>query len=167
MLSSGDEATFKKALANDLNNLLEKEIIYETNRFAGVTLSRRTQRFIAQNPKSHTKIRLNRILLEEAFPQEIEKSLGGVYPDLEIITPTTADSQKAFQDYIEDAQRRLAAGQLRQGEDVRIEGGRVQVSGQVAVMAINALLTKVIFDKNPDHEFYVEEAFRLTGCTHT
>jgi hypothetical protein len=28
-------------------------------------------------------------------------------------------------------------------------------------MAINGLLTKVIFDKNPDHEFYVEESFPL------
>jgi hypothetical protein len=44
---------------------------------------------------------------------------------------------------------------------VRIEGGRVQVSGQVAVMAINALLAKVIFDANPNHEFYVEESFPL------
>src|SRR6266487_1270960 len=47
------------------------------------------------------------------------------------------------------------------GEDVRIAEGRVQVSGQIAVMAINGLLTKVIFDKNPDHEFYVEESFPL------
>jgi len=35
------------------------------------------------------------------------------------------------------------------------------VTGQVAVMAINGLLTKIIFDKNPDHEFYVEESFPL------
>src|SRR5438034_2374339 len=28
-------------------------------------------------------------------------------------------------------------------------------------MAINGLLTKIIFDKNPDHEFYVEESFPL------
>src|SRR5437867_10603322 len=28
-------------------------------------------------------------------------------------------------------------------------------------MAINGLLTKVIFDKNPTHEFYVEESFPL------
>lgn len=161
LLSSDDESSLKRALAKDLNNLLEKELIYETNRFTGITLSQRTQRFIAQNPKSHTRIRLNRLLLEETFPQEIAKSNGGVYPDLEIITPSPTDSQKAFQDYIEDAQRRLAAGQLRPGEDVRTEGGRVQVSGQVAVMAINALLTKVIFDKNPNHEFYVEESFPL------
>jgi len=42
-----------------------------------------------------------------------------------------------------------------------VENGRVSVSGQVAVMSINGLLTKVIFDKNPDHEFYVEESFPL------
>src|SRR6185503_7879357 len=51
--------------------------------------------------------------------------------------------------------------QLRPGEDVQIKDNKVQVSGQVAVMAINGLLTKVIFDKNPDHEFYVEESFPL------
>lgn len=161
LLSANDDTRLKKALAKDLNKLLEKELIYETNRFAGINLTRRTQRFIAQNPQSHTRIRLNRILLEEAFPDEIVKSKGGVYPDLEIITPSPADSQKAFQDYIEDVQKRHAAGQLRPGEDVRFEGGRVQVSGQVAVMSINALLTKVIFDRNPEHEFYVEESFPL------
>ncbi len=39
--------------------------------------------------------------------------------------------------------------------------GRVQASGQVAVMEINGLLVKTIFDKNPGHEFYVEESFPL------
>ena len=39
--------------------------------------------------------------------------------------------------------------------------GKVQVSGQVAVMAINGLLTKVVFDRNPDREFYIEESFPL------
>src|SRR5690606_25049023 len=46
-------------------------------------------------------------------------------------------------------------------EMVSIVNDRVQVSGQVAVMAINGLLTKVIFDKNPTNEFYVEESFPL------
>src|SRR5439155_2742741 len=50
-------------------------------------------------------------------------------------------------------------------EDVKIagEGGqqRVQVSGQVAVMSINGLLTKVMFDHNPKNEFFVEESFPL------
>ncbi len=93
----------------------------------------------------------------------------GVYPPKEILTPTIDDSQQAFQEYIADAQRRLdhdrrapnEPRQIKPGEQVEIRDGRVQVSGQVAVMAINGLLTKNIFDKNPDHEFYVEESFPL------
>jgi tetratricopeptide (TPR) repeat protein len=38
---------------------------------------------------------------------------------------------------------------------------QVQVGGQVAVMKINGLLCKVIFDHNPGNEFYVEESFPL------
>jgi Flp pilus assembly protein TadD len=62
-----------------------------------------------------------------------------------------------------DAQRRMQLGQLKPGEDVKLDrdSGRLQVSGQVAVMSINGLLTKVIFDKNPTNEFYVEESFPL------
>jgi tetratricopeptide (TPR) repeat protein len=159
----------KRALAKDLNALLEKELIYETNRFVGIELTPRTQRFIRQNPQSHTRIRLNRLLLEEAYPKLIANSIGGVYPDLEIHTPTADESTKAFHDYLQDAQRRLEHDrrfpnerpQIKAGEDVKIIDNRVQVSGQVAVMAINGLLTKVIFDDNPDHEFFVEESFPL------
>jgi tetratricopeptide (TPR) repeat protein len=160
-LAAAPNDAFRKALAADLNKLLESGLIYDTNRFAGVPLLPTTQSFIAQNPKSHTRIRLNRLLLEEAYPKEIAKSIGGVYPDREIITPTPEDSQKCFSEYLDDVQKRMQNNQLRPGEDVRVVGGKVQVTGQVAVMAINALLTKVIFDKNPDHEFYVEESFPL------
>ncbi|HVY68476.1 MAG TPA: DUF2723 domain-containing protein, partial [Verrucomicrobiae bacterium] len=85
----------------------------------------------------------------------------GVYPFPEITTPTLEDSNAAFNDYIADAQRRLQANQLKPGEDVHVIDNRIQVSGQVAVMSINALLTKVIFDKNPTNAFYVEESFPL------
>lgn len=76
-------------------------------------------------------------------------------------TPTDEDSQKCFQDYSKDAGQRLKENKLKPGENVRMVEGKVQVSGQVAVMAINGLLTKIIFDKNPDREFYVEESFPL------
>jgi len=143
--------------------------LYESNRFAGVQLTARTKRFIKENPRSHTRIRLNRILLEEAYPNELARSPGGVYPDIEILSASNDDSQRCFQEYLADAQKRLdhdrrypnEPRQLRPGEDVQIKDNKVQVSGQVAVMAINGLLTKVIFDKNPDHEFYVEESFPL------
>ena len=87
-----------------------------------------------------------------------------------IYIPTTNDSQSAFTNYLVDVRRRLdhdrdfpnEPGQVKPGEDVRVaEDGRMQVSGQVAVMMINALLVKDIFDHNPDCEFYVEESFPL------
>ena len=80
-----------------------------------------------------------------------------------IYTPTDEDSQKSFQDYVAGAQKRLQNHQLKTGEDVKVDAasGRVQVSGQAAVMEINALLAKIIFDKNTNQEFYVEESFPL------
>jgi hypothetical protein len=87
-----------------------------------------------------------------------------------IYIPTANDSQKCFQDYMEDAQRRILHDQtspadpkqIKPGEDVRVDGsGHVQVSGQVAVMAINAELVNVIFDHETNREFYVEESFPL------
>jgi tetratricopeptide (TPR) repeat protein len=93
----------------------------------------------------------------------------GDYLSTEIYTPTVEDSSRAFQDYISDAQRRLQHDmarpnepkQIKPGEDVRVIENKISVSGQVAVMAINGLLTKVIFDHNPTNDFYVEESFPL------
>jgi tetratricopeptide (TPR) repeat protein/phage shock protein PspC (stress-responsive transcriptional regulator) len=93
---------------------------------------------------------------------EAKRRAQGVYPAKEIYTPSTDDHDRSMKEYFAEAHRRLTLNQLRPGEDVRLgPDGRLQVSGQVSVMAINALLTKVIFDHNPDHEFYVEESFPL------
>ena len=97
---------------------------------------------------------------------EARRRAEGVYPPKEMYIATPEDSQKCFQEYMQDAQRRMELGTLRPGEEVRpvrdANGTtRVQVSGQVAVMAINGLLTKVMFDKNPTNEFFVEESFPL------
>ena len=79
-----------------------------------------------------------------------------------IYIPTADDSAKCFQDYTEDVARRQQSHQLKPGEDVKQDAsGRVQISGQVAVMEINGLLAKIIFDKNTNQEFYVEESFPL------
>jgi tetratricopeptide (TPR) repeat protein len=81
--------------------------------------------------------------------------------------PTPEDSQRAFQDYTSDAQQRLAHDQqfpdepkqVRPGEDISATGNGAQVSGQVAVMAINEKLFQIIMDKNPDLSFGLEESF--------
>ena len=92
---------------------------------------------------------------------EARRRAEGVYPPSEIYIPSPQDSQECFQQYTEDVARRQPLGQLRPGEDVNVQNGRVQVSGQVAVMMINGLLCKVIFDRNPTNEFYIEESFPL------
>ena len=175
-LLGDNDPQLRAALTADLNVLLEREIqenkpaadntvkhgpLYTTERFAGITLPETTLAFIKQNPQSHTRIRLNRILLEAAYPKEIAKSLGGVYPDREIYIATPQDSQNCFNEYMADVQKRMQANQLRPGENVQVVDNRIQVNGQVAVMNINGLISKVMFDQNPDHEFFVEESFPL------
>jgi tetratricopeptide (TPR) repeat protein len=129
------------------------------------------QDFIKQNPQSDTRVRLDRLLLEAVYPTEIATSLGGVYPDREIYTPTPDDLTKCFNEYMADAQRRYQHDvqfpnepkQIRPGENLALDekSGRLSISGQIAVMSINGLLTKVIFDHNPKNEFFVEESFPL------
>ena len=118
----------------------------------------------------HTKLLAPLDTLFTSIGKKVEdrRRAGLVYPPEEIKTPSPDDSQRSFQEYIADAGRRSKAtpSQLKPGEDVKVVTDasgveRVQVSGQVAVMAINGLLTKIIFEKNPGHEFYVEESFPL------
>jgi len=94
--------------------------------------------------------------------------LRAMYGDV-IRTPTTKDSTTAFAEYLADAQKRLdhdrkfpaEPRQIKPGEDVKVIDNHVQASGQVAVVGIRALLVKVMFDANPDREFYIEESFPL------
>jgi beta-lactamase regulating signal transducer with metallopeptidase domain len=82
--------------------------------------------------------------------------------DKVIYIPTGDDSQQSFVDYMDDAKKRLQEHKLKAGEDVRInDNGRFQASGQIAVMEINARIAKIVFDKNPNREFYIEESFPL------
>ena len=64
----------KLALVQALDNILKGVLIYETVRFAGVALSPETLALRSQNPRGKDLIRLNRLLLEDAYPLEIAKS---------------------------------------------------------------------------------------------
>ena len=82
-------------------------------------------------------------------------------------TLTQDESKRAFDEYTADARKRLEHDQqfpdepkqLRPGEDVRMSDGKVQVSGQVAVMAINEKLLQAMMQKNPAATFAMEESF--------
>ena len=95
-------------------------------------------------------------LADMAYLEYLRKMYG-----TKIYVPTVEDSQRIFQEYVADAQARLKAGRLKPGEDVRVVDNQVQVRGQVAVMEINARLVRLILEKNPGRDFFVEEGIPL------
>ncbi len=81
----------------------------------------------------------------------------------QLYIPTAGDSEKCFRDYTADAEKRSQNHHLKPGENVQVDpkSGRVAISGQIAVMEINGLLAKIIFDQNSNREFYIEQSFPL------
>ena len=74
----------QEQLASEIAGLSKTGPLYEPERFKQAPLSEYLTDFINENPQSWTRIRLNRLLLEAAYPKEIARSLGGVYPDREM-----------------------------------------------------------------------------------
>jgi hypothetical protein len=83
--------------------------------------------------------------------------------------PAKEDSDRAFKEYLADAERRLQHDQdfpneprqVKPGEQISSRNGKISVSGQIAVMSINALIAKSIFDQNPSRDFFIQMSFPL------
>ncbi|MSU26306.1 MAG: hypothetical protein EXS27_00105 [Pedosphaera sp.] len=69
--SGPDSAELKKLLVADLNKIIRGPLVHETNRFAGIRLRTETRRLLRENREGDALIKLNRLLLEDAYPQEI------------------------------------------------------------------------------------------------
>jgi hypothetical protein len=78
-----------------------------------------------------------------------------------IYVPTEQDVAACIDEYKQDARRRQSQGKLMPGETIEEVGGEIHVRGQTGVMAINAALAKLMFDRNPEREFYLEQSFPL------
>jgi tetratricopeptide (TPR) repeat protein len=92
--------------------------------------------------------------------------MNTLYGD-QMSTLTGDDSKRAFDEYIADAKKRFEHDQqfpdepkqVRPGEDVRLVDGKIQVSGQIAVMTINEKMFQMLLDKNPGVSFAIEQSF--------
>ncbi|MDP6490971.1 MAG: DUF2723 domain-containing protein [Kiritimatiellia bacterium] len=74
----------------------------------------------------------------------------------QIWIPAEPDSARSFQRYVEE----VNAGKRPKNAALKIENGRVQVSGALGVMEINGILAQMIFEHNNyRHDFYVEESY--------
>jgi hypothetical protein len=62
------------ALVKELNQLIAGPSIYEQARFGGVILRPETTKLLKQNPSGQQLARLNKLLLEDAYPAELAKS---------------------------------------------------------------------------------------------
>jgi len=58
-------------LVTEFNRIIHGPLIYEPDAFEAVELTQSTRRLVEGNPRSETLLRLNRLLLQEAFPAEI------------------------------------------------------------------------------------------------
>ncbi|MBQ6137076.1 MAG: hypothetical protein IJI73_06875, partial [Kiritimatiellae bacterium] len=76
----------------------------------------------------------------------------------EIWIPSKDDSAEAFNIYVDEVRR----GVRPANGDLKIENGRVQVTGALGVMEINGILTKMMFDHDRlRHSFYLEESYAI------
>jgi hypothetical protein len=90
--------------------------------------------------------------LADGTYMSVERDLYGD----EIWIPSNDDSAEAFNVYVDEVQR----GVRPANGDLKIENGRVQVTGALGVMEINGILTKMMWDHDRlRHSFYVEESY--------
>ena len=75
----------------------------------------------------------------------------------DIYIPSAQDSNRAFQQYIED----VRTGRIPANAAISLDpNGRVSVQGVQGVMEINGIICKMIFEVNKHkHAFYVEESY--------
>lgn len=59
------------ALVQDLNSLILKQSVYSLERFSGIALREETKQLLALDNKVRNEARLNRLLLADAYPQEL------------------------------------------------------------------------------------------------
>jgi len=165
-----DQDDLRRTLSAGFNRLITGSNLYSPERFANIQLPPLLRQAAATNQIPATTLRINRRLLEEAYPGEIARSLGGVYPDTEIHIASEQELEKCKNDYVADAARRYMHDrqhpeeppQIKPGEDVRPgPDGNLSFGGVLVVMGINSFVTKAIFDANPGHEFYVEESYPM------
>lgn len=93
--SQAQRDQLRLALRTELNTVIRGASIYDEERFSGISLREVTQKLVERNPQGYDLARLNRLLLEDAYPGEIARKITGwdvlVDPYLHLLqVPVTA-----------------------------------------------------------------------------
>src|ERR1700680_4806353 len=71
--SSANAKAVISALVKDLNQVISGSSIYDKERFSNIVLRLETEQLLQQNPHGQQLARLNKLLLEDAYPGELAK----------------------------------------------------------------------------------------------
>lgn len=72
--SNANSKSVIAALVKDLNQVVSGPSIYDKARFSGMALRAETEELLKQNPQGQQLARLNKLLLEDAYPAELARS---------------------------------------------------------------------------------------------
>jgi len=90
VLDSLERDALEPVLVESLNGIIRGDKLYREERFAGVCLSGQTKSLLGLDLSGNHLARLNRLLLEDAYPREIVKSTG-------LLAKTDSDSRADFE----------------------------------------------------------------------
>jgi uncharacterized protein (TIGR03663 family) len=91
--ANGDPDHLESLFVTNLNHIITGPFIYDSNRFQGIHLRLTNEQLLRQNPSNQDLIRLNRRLLEDAYPDELGTNNLPVEPYLPIsIVSSTLDA---------------------------------------------------------------------------
>jgi hypothetical protein len=74
--ATADPWPVQAALVGELNGVLRGPLLHEAERFREVILRPETRQLLDQQPQGEALVRLNRLLLEDAYPVEISRNRG-------------------------------------------------------------------------------------------
>jgi subfamily B ATP-binding cassette protein MsbA len=84
---TGDTNLVQNALVRTLNRAILGPAVYDEARFRGVTLRPETSKLLAENPQGDGLVRLNRLLLEDAFSNELSRRQPKAAQKLQFLPP--------------------------------------------------------------------------------
>jgi len=82
--AGSDSGPLLELLVEDLNRILEGPSIYEKDRFAGITLLETTKALVVRPLSGEALVRLNRLLLQDAYGSELAKWLPVQKPGIAV-----------------------------------------------------------------------------------
>jgi hypothetical protein len=144
------EAKFAESFARDIIDSVPPGSIY----FGGTDPGRGlVTAFVRSLPEAKPFFVLSQNPLGDKTYLEYVRAMYGERLQL----PSADDWRKVMEDYAADVEARAEVGELKPGENVA--GGKP--ASNVAWMEVCGRLAKLIFDRNPRQEFYIEESIPI------